>query len=74
MAEHHEWLVKAEQCFQSAESEFVNRRFDSAANRAYYACFQAAIAALMDAGEQPLGEKGTRSHSAIQAMFAGQWR
>lgn len=63
-------MDKAEQCLQSAESEYANRRYDSAANRAYYACFQAAIAALMDAGKRSTVEKGTWSHSLVQAMFA----
>ncbi len=72
MAEEHEWLSKAQQSLRGAESEFANQRYDNAANRAYYACFQAAVAALMRAGERPLAEKGTRSHSAIQAMFASQ--
>ena len=71
VTEQREWLDKAEQSLRGAESEFANQRYDNAANRAYYACFHAAIAALIGAGEHPLGEKGTRSHSAIQAMFAG---
>ena len=70
MAEQHEWMFKAEQCWQSAESEFANRRYDSAANRAYYACFQAALAALIDAGQQPVTDQGTWSHSAVQAIFS----
>ena len=72
MTEQREWLEKAEQSLRGAESEFANQRYDNAANRAYYACFQAAIAALIAAGEHPLAGKGTRSHSAIQAMFAAQ--
>jgi uncharacterized protein (UPF0332 family) len=70
VVEQHEWLDKARQSLQGAESEFGARRYDNAANRAYYACFHAAIAALMDARAHPTTEDGTRSHSAIQASFA----
>ncbi|MBI4787455.1 MAG: HEPN domain-containing protein [Chloroflexi bacterium] len=70
MAEQHEWLSKALQCLRGAESEFANRRYDNAVNRAYYGCFQAAVAALMDAGKQPITEKGTRSHAVVQSVFA----
>ncbi len=72
MTEQHEWLNKALQSLRGAESEFAARRYDNAANRAYYACFQAAVAALIDAGGQPITEKGTRSHAVIQALFAQQ--
>ncbi len=70
VVEQHEWLEKARQSLQGAESEYANQRYDNAANRAYYACFQAAVAALMDAGQQPTTGEGTRSHSVIQASFA----
>jgi uncharacterized protein (UPF0332 family) len=72
VAEQHELLAKARQSLQGAESEYANQRYDNAANRAYYACFQAAVAALIDAGGQPITEKGTRSHAVIQALFAQQ--
>lgn len=72
MVEQHLWLEKAQQSLLGAESEFVSQRYDNAANRAYYACFQAAVAALLDAGEKPVTGKGTRSHAVIQALFAQQ--
>lgn len=41
------------------------------ANRAYYACFQAAIAALVLADIRPPGGKADWSHQFVQAQFSG---
>ena len=49
-------------------AELANRRYNNCANRAYYACFQAAIAALIRIGVRP-GADGQWSHSAVQAQF-----
>ena len=43
-------LEKARENLVGAESEFLNQRYNNSVNRAYYACFQAAIAALQKAG------------------------
>jgi len=40
------FLNRAQESLEGAESEFASGRYNSVANRAYYACFQAAIAAL----------------------------
>ena len=61
---------KALENINSASSEFVNRRYNASANRAYYACFQAAIVALMREGIRPQG--GEWGHAFVQAQFAGQ--
>ncbi len=68
--EQREWLVKAEQSLRGAESEFANQRYDNAANRAYYACFHAAIAALIDAGVLTVEGGKTPSHAFVQSAFA----
>jgi uncharacterized protein (UPF0332 family) len=52
------FLQKAEESLAGAASEFVNARYDNAANRCYYACFQAAISALTREGLQPPGGPG----------------
>ena len=44
------FLNKSEESLAGAESEYANDRYDNCANRCYYACFQAAIAALLQAG------------------------
>src|SRR5688572_5015425 len=62
------FLAKAEANRAAAESEFAAGRYDSCANCAYYAGFQAAIAALLDAGVQPPDRWG---HDFVQARFAG---
>ena len=62
------YLAKAAESLLSAESEYVNGRYNSCANRCYYACFQAAIAALLHEGIQPAGQW---SHQFVQAQFVG---
>jgi uncharacterized protein (UPF0332 family) len=62
------YLAKATESLLSAESEFVNGRYNSCANRCYYACFQAAIAALLREGIRPHGQW---NHQFVQAQFVG---
>jgi uncharacterized protein (UPF0332 family) len=47
------YLDKARESLAGAESEYGNRRHHNCANRCYYVCFQAAIAALLLAGVRP---------------------
>lgn len=61
------YLFKAEESLAGAESEFINGRYNNTANRCYYACFQAAIAALLQAGIQP--ERRQWGHEFVQARF-----
>src|SRR5258708_4743833 len=63
------FLSKAAESLAGAESEFVNGRFNNCANRCYYACFQAAIAALLQHGIQPAGDHQW-GHPFVQAQFA----
>lgn len=62
------YLAKAAESLMSAESEYVNGRYNSCANRCYYACFQAAIAALLREGIHPAGQW---HHQFVQAQFVG---
>ena len=62
------FLAKATENLAAAESEFTTGRYNSCANRCYYACFQAAIAALDDAGVLLSDRRG---HDQVQARFAG---
>jgi uncharacterized protein (UPF0332 family) len=66
------FLAKAEESLAGAESEFVNGRQNNCANRSYYACFQAAIAALIEAGIQPTARREHWGHDFVQAAFIGQ--
>jgi uncharacterized protein (UPF0332 family) len=59
---------KAWESLAGVESETANGRYNNAANRAYYACYQAAIAALMSAGLS----RSRWDHDYVQAQFAGQ--
>src|SRR2546428_11490629 len=66
------YLAKATESLQTAESEFVNGRYNSCANRCYYACFQAAIYALTRIGVRPRGGAGQWGHDFLQAEFIGE--
>lgn len=66
------YLSKARESLAGAESEFANARFHNCANRCYYACFQAAIAALQRAGTVPRGSTGQWSHTFVPAQFDGE--
>lgn len=63
---------KAEESLAGAVSEFEFGRYNNVANRAYYACFQAAVAALALAGIRPQGGRDVWGHSFVQSQFAGQ--
>ena len=62
------YLAKATESLLTAESEFANGRYHSCANRCYYACFQAAIAALLREGIRP---RGQWSHAFVQVQLVG---
>ena len=66
------FLTKAEQSLAGAASEFTNGRYDNSVNRCYYACFQAAIAALLHAGIRPTDPRAGWAHAFVQAQFHGQ--
>lgn len=63
---------RARESLAGATSEFSNGRYNNATNRAYYAAFQAAIAALDVAGVRPPGGKEEWGHGFVQAQFAGR--
>ena len=64
------YLLKAEESLAGAESEFINGRYNNEANRCYYACFQAAIAALVREGIQPSERQW--GHEFVHARFVGE--
>ena len=66
------YLAKADESLAGAASEYVNGRYNNCANRAYYACLQAAVAALMRAGIVPPGPRAEWSHAFVQAQFVTQ--
>jgi uncharacterized protein (UPF0332 family) len=51
------FLIKSEESLASAEQDFASSRFNSCARSSYYACFQAALAALLQAGVKPQSAK-----------------
>ena len=71
MAQDSVFLAKAQESLVGAESEFVNDRYNNSANRAYYAVFQAAIHALLNAGVRPPGAADQWGHDFVQARFVG---
>ena len=62
------YAAKARESLASAEADFAAGRYNSCARGAYYALFQAAIAALLQAGE-PLRERW--AHKYVQSRFSG---
>jgi uncharacterized protein (UPF0332 family) len=62
------YLTKAIESLLTAETESINARYNSCANRCYYACFQAAIAALLMEGIKPSGQW---NHQFVHAKFVG---
>ena len=70
------FLFRAEESLAGADSEFDNGRYNNCANRSYYACFQAAICALMRAGIGTSGRSGqwgmaTSKHSSSGSSSIG---
>lgn len=63
------YLTKAHESPMSAESDFHSERYSSCANRCYYACYQAAVAALLSDGIRPSGKW---AHKFVHAQFSGQ--
>lgn len=61
-----EFLAKAKENVQAAEMLFESQLYNASANRAYYAAFQAALAALVAKGIAT----DRRGHTTIQAQFA----
>ncbi len=72
MDEGELYITKAVESFDGAESEFANGRYNNSANRCYYACFQAAIAALLWRGIHPSGHRPEWAHTFVHAQFAGE--
>ena len=62
------YLAKATESLLTAESEFAHGRYNSCANRCYYASFQAAIAALLREG---VVTSEQWKHDFVQAQFVG---
>lgn len=67
-----EFLAKAEESLAGAEAELAANRYNNCANRAYYACFQAAMYALWHAGIRPPGSGVRWNHDFVQAEFVGR--
>lgn len=55
------WLHKAGEALESAQSEALAGRLDFAVNRAYYACFCAASAVLLQMGKKFVKHSGLRA-------------
>jgi uncharacterized protein (UPF0332 family) len=64
------YLAKATESLAGAQSEYDNGRFNNSANRAYYAAFQAAIAALLMESIRSAGEQWP--HTFVQSEFSGK--
>ena len=65
------FFTRAQESLVGAVSEIANERYNNAANRSYYACFQAAIFALSRANIRPTGDKSQWTHAMVQSQFTG---
>lgn len=65
------WIEKADDAIASAKSEMAAKRFTFAMNRAYYACFYSASAALMGRGFKFTKHSGVRSAVHQQLVKKG---
>lgn len=67
---HAIFAAKAQESLEGAASELANRRFNNCANRCYYACFQAAVTALLRE-DLPSPREHQWTHAFVQSQFAG---
>ena len=65
------YLERAGESLAGAEVALAAGRVNNAANRAYFACFQAAVAALLANGSAAR-RPDSWGHDEVQAQFAGQ--
>ena len=65
------YLSKARESLTSAEVDYAAACYNSCANRAYYACLQAAVAALLAEGIRPANPRGEWSHEFVQSQCNG---
>ena len=63
-------IEKAKESLQAAELCFANKLYNSTANRAYYAMFQAAVVALEVGGAKAVGARW--SHKRVQSTFSSE--
>ena len=66
------YLTRAEESLRGMENEFAQGCYNHAANRCYYACFQAAVGALHHAGMAPRGGRSDWGPAFVQAEFVGR--
>ena len=64
------FLRKARESLVSAETDLEAERLNSATNRAYYAAFQSAVAALIEHGIRPRG--ASWDHKYVISQFSGK--
>jgi len=64
------FLLKARESLASAEADLKAGRFNSTANRAYYAAFQAAVAMLVENGIRPRADAW--DHRFVISQFSGK--
>lgn len=69
MPDAQAFLEKARESLASAEDDLAKGRFNACARNAYYAAFQAAVAALASEGIRPSGHFW--GHDFVAAQFAG---
>jgi len=69
LADADAFLRKARESLDSAEDDLAKDRYNACARNAYYAAFQAAVAALIGEGIRPARRW---DHAFVQAEFQGR--
>ncbi len=65
------YLGKAEESLAAAAADVDAKRYNAAAARSYFACFQAAVAALLAEGVLPLAAPRGWTHQFVRGRFEG---
>ena len=65
-------LAKALRALEAAAVALEHEDTETATNRAYYACFHVARAALMGEGEQPKTHSGVHNRFALRFVASGR--
>lgn len=70
MGEIAAYLSKSKESLASAKDNLKSKRYNSCANRAYYACYQASVAALTAHGVTPPSKKRRWEHDIVQTQIS----
>jgi len=71
-SEAQDYLAKVQESLPGTARELAHQHFNNGARAVYYACFQVAIAALLNEELFPRSPEHQWGHDFVQAKFVGQ--